>query len=108
RLLFHHNFDEWGEIFVARKYYRHDPALLHSRRTNRPFTWSEMRRNLPFDPKQARILEEAVQHGLRIGFTVPVSVPGEPTGCCTFATDASELPSSELCRAAAWIADEAF
>ncbi|PQM27773.1 hypothetical protein CVO77_04190 [Sphingopyxis lindanitolerans] len=108
RLIFHHNFDEWGDIFVARKYYRHDPALLTSQRTNRPFTWNEMRRTLQPDPKQTRILDEAVRHGLRIGFTVPVSVPGEPAGCCTFATDASELPSAELCRAAAWIADEAF
>ncbi|MCW0198844.1 LuxR family transcriptional regulator [Sphingopyxis sp.] len=108
RLIFHHNFDEWGEIFVARRYYLHDPALLTSQRTNRPFTWNEMRRTLQPDPKQVRILDEAVRHGLRIGLTVPVSVPGEPAGCCTFATDASELPSPALCRAAAWIADEAF
>src|SRR3546814_3363059 len=67
-----------------------------------------LRRELPPDPKQARILNEAIHHGLRIGFTVPVSVPGEPAGCCTFATGASELPPAELCRAAAWIADEAF
>lgn len=108
RLIFHHNFDEWGEIFVARRYYRHDPALLYSQRTNRPFSWRELRRELPPDPKQARILNEAIHHGLRIGFTVPVSVPSEPAGCCTFATGASELPPAELCRAAAWIADEAF
>lgn len=108
RLLFLHNFGEWGHIFVARKYYRHDPALLASQRTNRPFTWHEMRRAMPPDPKQARILSEAVGHGLRIGLTVPVAVPGEPAGCCTFATDASEFPPAALCRAAAWIADEAF
>src|SRR3546814_10765502 len=50
RLLFLHNFDEWGHIFVARKYYRHDPALLTSQRTTRPFTWTEMARNLPPGP----------------------------------------------------------
>src|SRR3546814_14812089 len=71
-------------------------------------TWNEMRRNLPPDPKQARILNEAGRHGLRVGLTVPVAVPGEPAGCCTFATDASELPSPALCRAAAWIADDHF
>lgn len=108
RLIFHHNFDEWGEIFVARKYFRHDPALIESQRTHRPFTWHELHRARPPDPKQVRILNEAVRHGLRIGLTVPVAVPGEPAGCCTFATDASELPPAELCRVAAWIADEAF
>lgn len=108
RLLFLHNFDEWGHIFVARQYFRHDPALLASQRTNRPFTWHELRRALSPDPKQVRILNEAIRYGLRIGLTVPVAVPGEPAGCCTFATDASELPAAALCRAAAWIADEAF
>ena len=108
RLIFHHNFGEWGDIFLAREYYRHDPALLISQRTNRPFTWNDMRRDLSPDPKQARILSEAGRHGLRVGLTVPVSVPTEPSGCCTFATDANELPAAALCRAAAWIADEAF
>ncbi|MCW0199898.1 LuxR family transcriptional regulator [Sphingopyxis sp.] len=107
-LLFLHNFDEWGDIFVARGYYRHDPALLTSQRTHRPFTWTEMREEMPPGPMPARILSEAGRHGLRVGLTVPVSVPGEPAGCCTFATDASELPPPSFCRAAAWIADEAF
>lgn len=108
RLLFLHNFDEWGHIFVARGYYRHDPALLTSQRTNRPFNWTEMCRDMPPGPMPARILSEAGRHGLRVGLTVPISVPGEPAGCCTFATDACELPRPAFCRAAAWIADEAF
>ena len=108
RLFFLHNFDDWGHIFVTRKYYRHDPALLLSQQTNRPFTWQQMLRHLPFDPMQSRILREAGRHGLKVGFTVPMGVPGEPAGCCTFATDAIELPPPSVCRAAASIADEAF
>jgi DNA-binding CsgD family transcriptional regulator len=108
RLIFLHNFDEWGDIFIAREYYRRDPALFLSQRTNRPFSWRDMRRTLPTDPVQARILSEAGHHGLRVGFTVPVAVPYEPAGCCSFATDASELPPASLCRAATSIADEAF
>jgi LuxR family quorum-sensing system transcriptional regulator CciR len=108
RLIFFHNFDEWGSIYLARHYHRHDLALLLSQRTNRPFSWWHMRRTLPADPAQTRMLREAGRHGLRVGFTVPVAVPGEPAGCCSFATDASELPPAPLCRAAASIADEAF
>src|SRR3546814_19890641 len=93
RLLFLHNFDEWGDIFVTRQYFRHDPALIASQRTNRPFTWNEMRRNLPPAPTQARILNEAGRHGLRLGLTVPVAVPGGTAGCCPFPPDASDLPS---------------
>jgi LuxR family quorum-sensing system transcriptional regulator CciR len=36
RLIFLHNFGEWGDIFIARRYYRNDPALLLSQRCNRP------------------------------------------------------------------------
>jgi DNA-binding CsgD family transcriptional regulator len=108
RLFFFHNFADWGHIFVTHKYYRHDPALLLSQQTNQAFTWQEMRRHLRFDPMQTRILREAGRHGLKLGFTVPVAVPGEPAGCCTFATDAAQLPPAPVCRAAAWIADEAF
>lgn len=108
RLIFLHKFGEWGDIFIDRKYYRRDPALRMSQLTNRPFTWMEMRRRYPPDRMQRRILREAGHHGLKLGFTVPVSVPGEPSGCCSFATDARDLPSSSHCRAAAWIAHEAF
>lgn len=108
RLIFLQNFGEWGDIFIARKYYRHDPALFLSQRTNRPFSWRHMRKALPSDPAHSRILREARSHGFRAGFTVPVTVPGEPAGCCSFATNADELPGAALCRAAAWIADEAF
>jgi len=108
RLIFLHSFGEWGEIFVARNYYRNDPALLASQRTNRPFIWPHIRRTLAPGMLQAHILREAARHGLRLGFTVPVAVPGEPSGCCSFATDACELPPASCCRAAAWIADDAF
>lgn len=108
RMIFIHNFRDWGNIFIGRKYYRRDPALLMSQRTNRPFTWLEMRRRYPPDRMQKRILREAGRHGLRAGFTVPVSVPGEPSGCCSFAADACEMPPASHCRAAAWIAHEAF
>ena len=108
RLIFLHNFDEWGDIFIARRYFVHDPALLLSQRCNRPFTWAEMLRRLGPHPMRTRIIGEARRHGLRVGFTVPVAVPGEPAGCCTFATDAAELPCLAYRCAAAAIAEEAF
>lgn len=108
RLIFLHNFGEWGEIFIERRYYRNDPALLLSQRCNRPFTWAEMSRRLGPHPMRSRILRQAGHHGLRLGLTVPVTVPGEPAGCCSFATDASELPRATYRCAAAAIAEEAF
>src|SRR3546814_13163295 len=79
RLLFLHNFDEWGYIFVARKYYRHDPALLTSQRTNRPFTWTAMARNRPTGPMPSTTPANSGRHVLRLGLAFPISVPGKPT-----------------------------
>jgi len=102
------NFGKWGELFVERRYYRDDPALLASQRTNTAFAWSAMRSLISFTRRQERILEEAVRHGLRNGYTVPIGVIGEPHGCCSFVTGRSKLPSRACCRIASLIASEAF
>ncbi|WP_167706620.1 helix-turn-helix transcriptional regulator [Sphingobium fuliginis] len=103
------NFGEWGEIFIARKYYLIDPVLLACQRTNTAFSWLELAGLLPrITPEQCALFSEAARHRLRIGFSLPVGVMGEPVGCCSFAIDAPELPSRKRCRATAMIAAEAF
>lgn len=108
RLIRLDNFGEWADIFVERQYYREDPALLASQRTNTAFAWTQMPRLLQLTPRQHLILGEAQRHGLSNGFCLPVGVMGEPHGCCSFALDRSELPSRWHCRAAALIGAEAF
>lgn len=102
------NFGEWAEIFVRRHYYRDDPGLLAAQRTNASFGWEAIRGMIPFAERQSVILREAARHGLRNGYTVPMGVPGEPHGCCSFATDAEELPPLVHRMTASWIAAEAF
>lgn len=102
------NYGEWHDIFIARKYYRRDPVHLAALRTNRCFAWNELGSILGPDRLHRPILREAAKHGLRCGLTVPIGVPGEPPGSGSLGTDASNLPSREHCRSAAWIVDEAF
>ncbi len=102
------NYGEWHDIFIARHYYRRDPVHLASLRTNRCFAWNELGSILGRSRVHRPILDEAARHGLRRGITVPIGVPGEPPGSGSLATDASELPPRDYCRAAAWIVDEAF
>lgn len=102
------NYGEWHDIFIARHYYRRDPVHLASLRTNRCFAWSELGSILGRSRVHRPILAEAARHGLRVGLTVPVGVAGEPPGSASLATDRSELPPRDHCRAAAWIVDEAF
>jgi DNA-binding CsgD family transcriptional regulator len=102
------NFGEWADIFIERKYYHDDPALLACQRTNVAFSWSEMSDLIPFGQKQLTILREAGRHGLCTGFTVPIGVMGEPHGCCSFSSDKPHLPSAWHCRATTLIGAYAF
>lgn len=109
RLIRMDNFGEWADIFVERRYYLHDPALLACQRINTAFPWTEIPQLLPpLSKRQRTILAEASRHGLRSGFTLPVGVVGEPHGCCSFACATDELPSRWYRRAAALIGADAF
>jgi len=108
RLIRLDNFGEWADIFIERKYYLDDPALLACQRINTAFSWTMMRDLILFTDRQERIVHEAELHGLRNGYTVPVGVLGEPHGCCSFVTGRSCLPSKTRCRAASLIGAEAF
>lgn len=108
RLIWFDNFNEWAEIFVAKKYYLDCPVLRACQRTNLPFGWAELGDHLLLTKRHERVMHEAARHGFRNGFTVPVGVIGEPLGCCTFSTDRTELPSIWRCRAAAMIGALAF
>ncbi|MBX9898038.1 MAG: autoinducer binding domain-containing protein [Qipengyuania sp.] len=102
------NFGEWADIFVERRYYQEDPVLLASQRSNIAFSWARLSEIIPITPRQCLILTEAERHGLRCGFTMPVGVVGEPSGCCSFASDVAQLPARWSCRAAGIIGAEAF
>jgi len=108
RLIRMDNFGEWADIFIERKYYLQDPALLACQRTNTSFAWTEIPELLSLTKHQCEILAEAQRHGLSTGFTLPVGVIGEPNGCCSFTRDRSDLPSRWYCRAAALIGAHAF
>lgn len=108
RLIRMDNFGEWADIFVERKYYHDDPALLACQRTNIAFAWTQLSKLISFGPSQIAILSEAQRHGLCTGLTLPVGVMGEPHGCCSFSSDKPDLPSRWHCRAATLIAADAF
>jgi len=108
RLIRMDTFGEFADIFIERKYYRHDPALLACRRINNAFPWSHIRRLIAFGRQQQIIMREAHHHNLRMGLTMPVGVAGEPPGCMSFVTSKPQLPSRWHCRAAELIGGDAF
>ena len=102
------NFGEYADVFIERRFYEDDPALLACQRTNTAFPWTSISGLIDIEPRHEVIFEEARRHGLATGMTLPVGVAGEPPGCCSFATSKTELPPIWRCRAAAFIGAEAF
>src|SRR3546814_1666874 len=86
------NFGEYANIFIERRYYENDPALLACQRTNPVFPWTGISGLIDIEPRHQLIFKEAKRHGLVCGLHLPVGVVGEPPGCCSFATSSLNLP----------------
>jgi LuxR family quorum-sensing system transcriptional regulator CciR len=63
-----------------------DPVHVASRRVNTGFAWAEIGAIIPLTSRHRTILSRSRHFGIGEGFTVPVNVPQEPAGSCSFAT----------------------
>lgn len=80
------NYDErWIMRSLGEGYFLEDPVHRASTQTAIGFLWSEVASMIRLSERQKRILEKARDYGLVVGFTVPVHVPGEYRGTCSFA-----------------------
>ena len=88
---------EWVAELINEGLCRHDPVHLASRRAVAAFVWGDLRSLVPLGHEQRRILERSRHFGLGEGLTVPVNVPGEPSGSCSFAVRrGKDLPQQRL------------
>lgn len=87
----------WKAQILTRGYFSHDPVLAACQKSAAAFRWSEVDRLIDLTSRQREILESAGSCGLGDGFTVPVNVPGEFLGSCSFGARAGiELPERSL------------
>lgn len=87
----------WADELVATGLARIDPVHQASRLASAGFEWSELGRFMKLGPKQHFILERSRYFGIGDGLTLPVHVPGEPAGSCSFAVAAGlELPRRRI------------
>lgn len=93
---------DWIETALGRGYYRDDPVHAASARTAVGFLWSDVPNLIQLTARQKKILQTARKYGLSGGFTVPVHVPGEYRGTCSFGAASLDrlcedaLPSAQL------------
>ena len=90
----------WEEELAAHGLIGADPVHHACARTNIGFAWFELPSLVAIGRKGSELFERSRRFGIGEGFTVPVNVPGEPAGSCSFATRAgAELPAERLLSA---------
>lgn len=88
----------WLDSIANSQLYVHDPVLVASERSAAAFAWEDVPSILrKLTSKQKNYMEEAKRNGLAEGFTVPLHIPGEASGVCSFATSGNRpLPRATL------------
>lgn len=89
--------EAWAVASARSGYFARDPVLAACESSATAFAWSDLPKLIDLDDKQREILEAAGRCGMGEGFTVPVNVPGDLLGSCSFATRfGRELPKPML------------
>ncbi len=99
---------DWVEQALNERFYANDPIHRASTRTATGFLWSEVSSLIRMTPRDRDILKAASRHGLDDGFTVPVHVPGEYRGTCSFGTSARDGLNRAVLPLATMISSYAF
>jgi LuxR family transcriptional regulator, quorum-sensing system regulator CciR len=77
---------DWIESYAVNKLYKIDPILHASTLTTLGFRWDELSSIIEMTPDRQKLLHIYAKAGVSAGMTIPVHIPGEPTGSCSFAT----------------------
>ncbi|HTU12166.1 MAG TPA: LuxR family transcriptional regulator [Allosphingosinicella sp.] len=90
----------WETELEARGWLGCDPVHHACLRTNIGFAWFELPDLVTIGRDGRALLERSRHFGIGDGFTIPVNVPGEPIGSCSFAMrTGAELPTERLLSA---------
>jgi LuxR family quorum-sensing system transcriptional regulator CciR len=88
---------DWIECVLRNEFFVHDPVLMASERSVAAFAWDELDEIIALTPHHARFMDAARSQGLGDGFTVPIHVPGEAAGLCSFVVSRTRtLPRGAL------------
>ncbi|MFN4090962.1 MAG: LuxR family transcriptional regulator [Alphaproteobacteria bacterium] len=88
--------ESWSEHYIANDYVNIDPVMPAATGGIVPINWQELYQRLPSRSAQRRVLDEAVDFGLRGGITVPVHGPGQGFATMNVAADVPAARFGEL------------
>jgi LuxR family quorum-sensing system transcriptional regulator CciR len=100
--------EEWVDFLKSGSFWADDPVLAACQRSVAPFAWDDLSTIIDVTPKQAGYMQVAAAQGLARGWTVPIHIPGEATGLCSFVLSTRrDIPKDSL-PAAQYLACFAF
>jgi LuxR family quorum-sensing system transcriptional regulator CciR len=89
--------EAWTDQIARKGYFSDDPVLVACQKSAAPFAWSDVGRIVKLTTRHEEILQSAKTAGLGGGFTVPIHIPGEYTGACSFSTRVGrDFPENSL------------
>ncbi len=100
--------EAWADMVDRRGYFSDDPVLAACQKTGVPFQWSDVPTLVDLTPRQKEIFLAAQTAGLGGGFTVPIHIPGEVTGTCSFTTRTGRTVPEASLPAAHYVGSFAF
>jgi LuxR family quorum sensing-dependent transcriptional regulator len=83
--------ESWRRDYMAANMASVDSIYSESRRRISPFTWSELRAEVPLPPEELSLRAMVEEWGLKDGFVVPIHGPGGYLGICSLVST-RELP----------------
>ncbi len=98
----------WAEIIDRKGYFIDDPVHFACEKSAVPFTWADVPRLVSLTERQREVLDAARHAGLGDGFTIPIHVPGEHIGSCTFSTKVGTEAPEHAFPAAHYVGSFAF
>jgi LuxR family transcriptional regulator, quorum-sensing system regulator CciR len=99
---------DWIELLESGGYWANDPVLVACQKTVTPFDWADITDMITLTPKQSGYMRVAARQGLARGWTVPIHIPGEATGLCSFVLSSDRALPRESLPAAQYLACFAF
>ena len=79
--------DSWREEYTVSRFFDVDPIHLASKRKSAAFEWAEVESLVGLTPLHRDMLDACAQHGIVDGYTIPIHIPGDATGSCSFIVD---------------------
>ncbi|NEJ81520.1 LuxR family transcriptional regulator [Rhizobium leguminosarum] len=88
--------EEWQDIYLGNQYSRIDPVVTEAKRRMEVFSWTADDWPARGTSELRRFRDQAIEHGIRSGLTIPVEGSFGSTMMLTFASSTQTADVSEL------------